>query len=40
MSSTEMQGHEAVMIDAEEMRRARQRKMEKTGKWLLPILIM
>ncbi|MAZ17208.1 MAG: ABC transporter ATP-binding protein [Ahrensia sp.] len=35
-----MQGHEAVMIDAEEMRRARQRKMEKTGKWLLPILIM
>ncbi|WP_370320918.1 ABC transporter permease [Oricola sp.] len=40
MSSTEMQGHKAVMIDAEEMRRARQRKMEKTGKWLLPILIM
>ena len=40
MSSTEMQGHEAVMIDAEEMRRARQRKLEKTGKWLLPVLIM
>jgi len=40
MSSTEMQGQEAVMVDAEEMRRARQRKMEKTGKWLLPILIM
>ncbi|WP_223475249.1 ABC transporter permease [Oricola indica] len=40
MSSTEMQGDAAVMVDAEEMRRARQRKMEKTGKWLLPILIM
>jgi len=40
MSSTEMQGGEAVMVDAEEMRRARQRKMEKTGKWLLPVLIM
>ena len=40
MSSTEMQGGEALMVDAEEMRRARQRKMEKTGKWLLPVLIM
>lgn len=40
MSSTEMQSHEAVMIDAEEMRRARQRKLEKTGKWLPPVLIM
>ena len=40
MSSTEMQADEPVMVDAEEMRRARQRRMEKTGKWLLPILIM
>ena len=40
MSSTEMQNHEPVMVDAEEMRRARQRQMEKTGKWLLPVLIM
>jgi NitT/TauT family transport system permease protein len=28
------------MFDAEEMRRARQRRLEKTGKWLLPVLIM
>jgi NitT/TauT family transport system permease protein len=40
MSSTEMQGDEAVVFDAEEMRRARQRRLEKTGKWLLPVLIM
>jgi len=40
MSSTEVPGQETVMVDADEMRRARQRQMEKTGKWLLPILIM
>ena len=43
MSSTETypQTTDAeVMIDAEEARRARQRRMEKTGKWLLPVLIM
>jgi len=43
MSSTEGHDHAArldVMIDAEEARRARQRQLEKTGKWLLPILIM
>jgi NitT/TauT family transport system permease protein len=40
MSSTELQGDEAVVFDAEEMRRARQRRLEKTGKWLLPVLIM
>ncbi len=40
MSSTEMQGNEPVMVDVEEMRRARQRRIEKTGKWLLPVLIM
>lgn len=40
MSSTEIQDREAVIIDVEEARRARQRQLEKTGKWLLPIVIM
>ena len=43
MSYTDTQGeqvHVGEIIDAEEARRARQRKMEKTGKWLLPVLIM
>ncbi|MCI5078293.1 ABC transporter permease [Oricola sp.] len=43
MSSTEATpqgGDLTVMVDAEEARRARQRKLEKTGKWVLPILIM
>ncbi|MFZ2100589.1 MAG: ABC transporter permease [Oricola sp.] len=40
MSSIESRPAGTVMIDADEMRRARQRRLEKTGKWLLPILIM
>lgn len=40
MSSTDVQAGGAVPVDAEEMRRARQRRMEKTGRWVLPILIM
>ena len=40
MSSTEMQAGGVILVDAEEMRRARQRRMERVGKWLLPILIM
>lgn len=39
MSSTEMHATETI-VDPEEARRARQRKMERVGKWLLPILIM
>ena len=32
--------HEEVPVDAEEARRARARRLEKTGRWLFPMLIM